>query len=111
MTDVTIQSAGPRDRAMHEGQYERFVALLREDGYDVELDSREFRFVLPVSPDIVIHIAEGIEAAKTVADIVKAARQALRRMRRPPSGERRRVVIYGPDGEELSTVELEDDDA
>ena len=58
-----------------------------------------------VAADLAIHVGED-----AVADaIVLQVKRLLRGFRRPPSGEPRTATIYGPRGEVLATVELEDD--
>jgi hypothetical protein len=110
MTSIKIEPAGPRDFAMHREQFERLASTLREHGYDAEIETLEQRAVLPFSPDILIHIGEAGATAKGIIDLVGIVRRVLRRLRRPPSGEPRRVVIYGPNGEVLRTVELLDNE-
>ena len=95
---------------MHRAQYDELVAALQDAGFDAEIDLWEQRAVLPISPDILIHVGELGATAKGLFEITQLLRRVMRRLGRPPSGEPRRAVIYGPDGEILKTVELPDGD-
>jgi hypothetical protein len=64
MTTVVIEPAGPRDLAMHQEQYARLVSVLRENGYDAEIEALERRSAGPISPDILIHVGEWGATAK-----------------------------------------------
>jgi hypothetical protein len=106
MTTILIQPAGPRDQAMHEQQYEELRAALEAEGYTATVDiGLERRGAEQVIADLAIRIGEGV-VLKVVIDAVT---RYLRNFRRPPSGEPRTATIYGPDGDVLATVELEDD--
>jgi hypothetical protein len=96
---------------MHRKQYDRLVAVLRENGYEAEIDLLEYRSGdLPVAQDIIIHVGQAAAAAKGMYDVTQIVRRVLCGLRRGRSGESRRVVIYGPDGEVLRRVELPDDE-
>ncbi|MDQ6606556.1 MAG: hypothetical protein M3Z06_08430 [Actinomycetota bacterium] len=110
MTSIRIEPAGARDLGMHRAQYDELVAALQEAGFEAEIDLWEQRAVLPFSPDILIHVGEAGATAKGLFEITQLLRRIMRRLRRPPTGEPRRAVIYGPNGEALKTVELPDDD-
>lgn len=110
MTRVIIEPAGPRDLAMHREQYDRLVAELQENGYDAEIELWEYRSHVPISPDIIIHVGQAAGAATGIYNFTQIVRRTLRKLRRPQSGEQRRVVIYGPNEEVLTRVELTDDE-
>jgi hypothetical protein len=110
MADIRIEPAGPRDLAMHREQYDRLIAELQENGYDAEIELWEYRSHGGISPDIIIHVGQAVGAAVSIYNLGQIVRRVLRGLRRPPSGEPRIVVIYGPNGKELSRVELSDDD-
>jgi hypothetical protein len=106
MAIVLIQPAGPRDLRTHDEQYEALRAALVAEGYDATVDiGMEQRGVEQVALDLVIHIGE--EAVLSV--VIDMVKTYLRNFRRPASGEPRTATIYGPRGEVLSIVELEDD--
>jgi len=107
MTTAKIEPAGPRDLAMHREQYDRLVSELQELGFDAEIELWEQRSALQVATHIIIHLSEFGAAAKGLSDLIQVVRRTLRGLRRPPSGEPREVVIYGPNDEVLATVELE----
>ena len=91
MTSVRIKPAGARDLAMHRAQYDELVAALHESGHDAEIDEWERRDAWQVVHEIAVHVGEdGVAVA-----IVEFLKQYLRGLRRPPSGEPRRAVIYG----------------
>jgi hypothetical protein len=110
MTTAKIESAGPRDLAMHRDQYDRLVIELQELGFDAEIELWERRGALETASHIIIHLGEFGAAAKGLSDLVPVVRRTLRGPRRPPSGEPREVVIYGPNDEVLATIELDDED-
>ncbi|MGO9821959.1 MAG: hypothetical protein ACLPTJ_15100 [Solirubrobacteraceae bacterium] len=108
MASVLIKPAGLRDLAMHREQYDRLESALREAGVDatVERDPWERRNWLEVVQQIAVHVSEDGLALL----LVDYLRKYLRGLRRPKSGESRRAVIYGPNGDVLRTVELPDDE-
>jgi hypothetical protein len=108
VTAIKIDPAGPRDLAMHSGQYDQLETALREAGYNATVERRpqEQRGVGHVAAEIAVHVGEDGVAGV----IVGFLRRYLRGLRRPQTGEPRRAVIYGPTGDVLSTVELPDDD-
>ena len=110
MTTARIEPAGARDVAMHREQYDRLVSELQELGFDAEIELWEQRGALEIASHIIIHLGEFGAAAKGLSDLVAVVRRTLRGLRRPPSGEPREVVIYGPNEEVLATVELDDED-
>jgi hypothetical protein len=106
MATVLIQPAGPRDQAMHKDQYEALRAALETEGYSATVGiGYERRGAEQVVRDLVIHLGEDALLDAVVARVKKY----LRNFRRPENGERRTATIYGPRGEVLSVVELEDD--
>jgi hypothetical protein len=110
MTTAKIEPAGARDLAMHRKQYDQLANELQELGFDAEIELWEQRGALEIASHIIIHFGEFGAAAKGLSDLVPVVRRTLRGMRRPPSGEPREVVIYGPNDEVLATVELDDED-
>ena len=109
MATIKIEPAGARDLAMHRSQYDELVVALHDVGFEAEIELLEKRTVLPFSPDILIHVGEAGATAKGLFDIAQLLRRIMRGLRRSPTGEPRRAVIYGPNGEVLKTVELPDD--
>ena len=107
MMSIKIEPAGPRDLAMHQEQYDHLVAALHEAGYAAEVELWERRSAELISPDVIIHVGEAVEGINVILGLV---RRILRGLRRPPSREKRRVIIYGPNGETLAEVELDDDE-
>jgi hypothetical protein len=106
MTTILIQPAGPRDAAMHEQQYEQLRAALEAEGHSVTVELPiEERGFDQVALDLAIHLGE----AAVVVVVIDAVKRYLRNFRRPPSGKPRTATIYGPRGDGLATVELEDD--
>lgn len=107
MTTVLIQPAGPRDQAMHKAHYEALHAALEAEGHHATVElPMEKRSVEHVMIELAIHVGEDAAAGGVIA-LVK---RYLRGLRRPPSGESRTATIYGPRGDVLATVELEDDE-
>ena len=106
MTTILIEPAGPRDQAMHQRQYEALRTALEAQGNSAMVDiGFEKRGVEQVVRDVAIHLGED-----AVLDaVVAAVKRFLRGFRRPPSGEPRTATIYGPRGDVLAVVELEDD--
>lgn len=116
MTTITIVPAGPRDAAMHEGQFALLAAALDGAGFAVvtttaepPVEWRDFaQGVTGPLTDIVIHVGEDL-AAGVLLHVVALVRKYLSGLRRPGNGEPRRyAVIYGPKGEVLSRLELPD---
>jgi hypothetical protein len=106
MATVLIQPAGPRDQAMHKDQYEALRAALEADGYEATVDiGFEKRGVEQVVLDLVIQLGGDV----LLDAVVAAVKKYLRNFRRPETDEPRTATIYGPQGEVLSVVELEDD--
>jgi hypothetical protein len=106
MATVLIQPAGPRDQAMHKDQYEALRAALEAEGYEAAVDiGFERRGVEQVALDLIIHLGGDV----LLDAVVAAVKKYLRNFRRPETGEPRAATIYGPRGEVLCVVELEDD--
>jgi hypothetical protein len=106
VTTILIEPAGPRDARFHEQQYEQLRAALEAEGHSVTVERpMERRGLDQVALDLAIRLGEA-----TVAQLViEAVKRYLRNFRRSTSGEPRTATIYGPRGEVLATVELEDD--
>jgi hypothetical protein len=106
VTTILIQPAGPRDARWHEQQYEQLRAALEAEGHSATVElPMERRGLDQVALDLAIRLGE--DAA--VGVVTEAVKRFLRNFRRPPSGEPRTATIYGPRGDVLATVELEDD--
>jgi hypothetical protein len=91
---------------MHKQHYEELRAALEAEGNSVTVElPMERRGLDQVALDLAIHLGE--DAA--VALVIAAVKRYLRNLRRPLSGEPRTATIYGPRGDVLATVELDDD--
>lgn len=110
MTAITIVPAGPRDQAMHETQFAALVGALDELGHDatVDIGLEKRSLAVTVVVYVALRLAERVtdDALDAIIDRVKAA---LRNLRRPPNGEKRRALIFAPDDEILADIELDDD--
>ncbi len=108
MATILIQPAGARDEALHKAQYEALRDALVAEGHDaviqIPIEGRSGG-ISPVVAELAIHLGEG----GLLLLVTEAVKRFLRNFRRPESGEPRTATIYGPDGEVLATVELEDD--
>jgi hypothetical protein len=107
MTTVLIQPAGPRDHAMNNEKFEQLRAALKAEGHDATVKiPMERRGAGQETVELAIYLGEAA-AADGILQLVK---RCLRGLRRPgPPDERRTVPIYGPNGDVLATVELEDE--
>jgi hypothetical protein len=106
VTAILIQPAGPRDARIHEQQYEQLRAALEAEGHSATVElPMERRGLGQVVSDLAIHLGE--DAAVDV--VIEATKRYLRNFRRTASGEPRTATIYGPRGDVLATVKLEDD--
>lgn len=111
MAQITIEPAGPRDLAMHEAQYNDLIDLLTDQGFEAEISRWEYRSVAETAGTIVIIVGSWGATAKGLADLVRVIRRTLRDMRRAePDTPRRVKIIWGPSGEVLREVELNDDE-
>jgi hypothetical protein len=91
---------------MHEKRYEQLRAALEAEGHHATVGlPMEKRSLDHVVVSLAIHVGEDAAALS----IVHLVQRYLRGLRRPPSGEPRTATIYGPRGDVLATVELEDD--
>jgi hypothetical protein len=105
VTTILVQPAGPRDQAMHEAQYEQLRVALEALGHNAAVEvPTERRSVGQVALDLAIRLGEDAAAGA----VVEAIRRTLRGFRRAPSGEPRTATIYGPRGDVLATVELDE---
>jgi hypothetical protein len=96
---------------MHQAQYAEFRKALDAAGYTATVDvGAEYRSAeLQAAADIAIHVGE-ILAADGLIRLADLIRRHLRGLRRPSNGARRQAVIYGPRGEVLSRIDIDETD-
>ena len=109
MTRITIELA-PLEGGLHRDAYEALISDLAEQGFDAEI--REPVETRGDVPDALVNAALwlGDNAGEVAVGLI--AKTYIDRMRKSRRGRRRQslrkpvAVIYGPDGEELRTVEI-----
>jgi hypothetical protein len=110
MTRVLISPSRAENYRYHE-DYQLLVEELRNADFEAEiLDPPEQRGGVEHRAAEVTFVLEGL-ATRAAVEAAKALTKAIiRRLRKPPRGPGRRVaVIYGPDGEIISEVELDEE--
>ena len=97
---------------MHEEQFSALAAALQDLGYSASVDIGQERrsFEAVVITYIGLKILDKL-TEDAIDAIVQKVKERLRGLRRPQTGEPRRVVLYGPNDEVLREVELLDDDS
>ena len=102
---------------LHGELYDGLLVSLREAGYDVRFDDpsqrEEYRSVpgdvARFVADVLVFVDDHAGDAEALAYLALLLRQALRRTRK--SKRRRTAMIYGPRGEVLKRVELDDEES